>query len=123
MQKLTSKEEEVLRMIWQLKACAPKDVQALYADPKPHINTVAQSFQALERKGYLKHTQQGRGYIYEPVVWSEDYGRNGLKEIIKEFFEGSYKKAVSSLVSEENIDEAELIAFLEHLKSQQQNDN
>ena len=41
MQKLTTKEEEVLRMIWQLKACAPKDVQALYADPKPHINTVA----------------------------------------------------------------------------------
>lgn len=107
-------------MIWQLKACAPKDVQALYTDPKPHINTVAQSFQALERKGYLKHTPKGRGYIYEPLIGPEDYGRNGLKEIIKEFFEGSYKKAVSSLVHEEKINEAELIAFLEQLKSERE---
>ncbi len=116
MQKLTAKEEEVLRLIWQLGTCTPKEVQALYDEPLPHINTVAQSFQSLERKGYLKHTPKGRGYIYEAVISPEGYGRNGLKDIIRDFFEGSYKKAVHSLMQDEHFDEAELWAFLEELK-------
>jgi predicted transcriptional regulator len=116
MQKLTAKEEEVLRLIWQLGTCTPKEVQALYNEPLPHINTVAQSFQSLERKGYLKHTPKGRGYIYEAVISPEGYGRNGLKDIIRDFFEGSYKKAVHSLMQDEHFDEAELWAFLEELK-------
>lgn len=120
MQKLTAKEEEVLRLIWQAGTCTPKDVQALYDEPLPHINTVAQSFQALERKGYLKHTPKGRGYIYEAIVGSEDYGRNSLKDIIRDFFEGSYKKAVKSLVQEEYFDEAELWAFIEELKRERE---
>ena len=116
MQKLTAKEEEVLRLIWQLGTCTPKEVQALYDEPLPHINTVAQSFQSLERKGYLKHTPKGRGYIYEAVISPEGYGRNGLKDIIRDFFEGSYKKAVHLLMQDEHFDEAELWAFLEELK-------
>ena len=116
MQKLTAKEEEVLRLIWQLGTCTPKEVQALYNEPLPHINTVAQSFQSLERKGYLKHTPKERGYIYEAVISPEGYGRNGLKDIIRDFFEGSYKKAVHSLMQDEHFDEAELWAFLEELK-------
>ena len=116
MQKLTAKEEEVLRLIWQLGTCTPKEVQALYDEPLPHINTVAQSFQSLERKGYLKHTPKGRGYIYEAVISPEGYGRNGLKDIIRDFFEGSYKKAVHSQMQDEHFDEDELWAFLEELK-------
>ena len=53
--RLTSKEEEVMEMIWQLGTCAPKDVLAIYPEPKPHINTVATMFQSLEKKGYLTH--------------------------------------------------------------------
>ena len=30
MYKLTTKEEEIMERIWQLGACTPKDVQALY---------------------------------------------------------------------------------------------
>ena len=39
--KLTAKEEEVMEKIWQIGNCAPKDVLALYEEPKPHINTIA----------------------------------------------------------------------------------
>ena len=50
--KLTAKEEEVMEKIWQIGNCAPKDVLALYEEPKPHINTIATMFQMLEKKGY-----------------------------------------------------------------------
>ena len=41
MKKITAKEDEVMEMIWQIGNCTPRDVYALYPDPKPHINTIA----------------------------------------------------------------------------------
>ena len=64
MQKLTGKEEEVLELMWQLGECAPKDIVAQYPEPQPHVNTIATMVQSLERKGYVGHRPQGRGFIY-----------------------------------------------------------
>ena len=71
MTKLTEKEEEVMALIWKIGPCAPKDVLALYDEPRPNINTVAMSFEALEKKGYLTHRPHGRGFIYEPTLVHE----------------------------------------------------
>ena len=75
MNKLTTKEEEVMEKIWKLGPCAPKDVQAIYEEPVPHINTIATVFQILERKGFLTHEPKGRGYIYIPAISKEEYGK------------------------------------------------
>ena len=60
MEKLTSKEEEVMELIWQLGQCAPKDVATLYPEPRPSANAIAQIFQALEKKEYLAHERMNR---------------------------------------------------------------
>ena len=41
MEKLTSKEEEVMELIWQLGQCSPKDVASLYPEPRPSANAIA----------------------------------------------------------------------------------
>ncbi len=113
MYKLTAKEEEVMERIWQLGVCAPKDVQALYADEeRPHINSVANVFQALEKKEYLRHRQRGRGYIYEPIVTKKEYGRAKLSNFVDRYFGGSYLDVVSSFVTDEKLTEEELMVFL-----------
>lgn len=116
MEKLTNKEEEVMEYIWQLGPCSPKDVLALFPDPRPHINTVATMFQSLERKGYLTHKAQGRGYIYEPTVEQRAYGKGKLHSFVDRYFGNSYMNVVSALVQEEKVSQEELIAFLEELK-------
>ena len=55
MMKLTVKEEEVMEKIWQLGECTPRDVLALYEEPQPLITSISNTFQALERKGFLTH--------------------------------------------------------------------
>lgn len=114
--KLTSKEEEVMEMIWELGECSPKDVLSIYPEPKPHINTVATMFQSLERKGYLSHKAQGRGYVYVPVVLKREYGKNKLQTFVNRYFGNSYLNVVSALVQEEKVSEQELIDFLAELK-------
>lgn len=116
MDKLTEKEEEVMELIWQTGPCAPKDVQAAYPYPKPHINTVATMFQSLEKKGYLSHRTSGRGYIYTPIVEKEAYGSNKLDAFINRHFGKSYMKVVSAFVREEKVTEEELAEFLKNLK-------
>ena len=116
MEKLTRKEEEVLELMWQLGECAPKDIVARYEDPKPHVNTIATMVQSLERKAYVSHRPQGRGYIYFPIVKQADYGRSKLGNFVNRYFKHSYIELVSSLVAEEKVTEQELLDFLEDLK-------
>lgn len=116
MNKLTTKEEEVMERIWQLGPCAPKDVQATYSEPVPHINTIATVFQILERKGFLTHEPKGRGYIYSAAVSQEEYGRTKLGGFVDRYFKHSYMELVSSLVSEEKVTEQELLDYLQKLR-------
>ena len=115
MQKLTQKEEEVMEYIWQLGSAAPKEVLALYEDPKPNINTVATSFQSLEKKGYLRHEAEGRGFRYFPLVAQEDYGKGKFKTFVSRYFSGSYKQLISAFVKDENVSREELIELLDDL--------
>ena len=105
-----------MEKIWELGECSPKDVLSIYPEPKPHINTVATMFQSLERKGYLSHKSQGRGYVYVPVVLQREYGKNKLQTFVNRYFGNSYLNVVSALVQEEKVSEQELIDFLAELK-------
>ncbi|MBR1932745.1 MAG: BlaI/MecI/CopY family transcriptional regulator [Prevotella sp.] len=116
MQKLTGKEEEVMELIWQLGECAPKDLVACYDEPRPHVNTIATMVQSLERKGFVGHRPQGRGYIYFPLVKQEEYGRSKLGGFVDRYFKHSYIELVSSLVQDEKVSEQELLDFLNELK-------
>ena len=117
LERLTYKEEEVMEYIWQIGQCTPKDVVALYPEPKPHISTISTMFQILERKGYLTHEAKGRGYIYQPAVEQRSYGRGKLQSFVSRYFGNSYMNVVSALVQEEKVSQEELMAFLEKLKT------
>ena len=116
MEKLTSKEEEVMELIWQLGQCAPKEVSSLYPKPQPSANAIAQVFQALEKKGYLTHEPKGRGFVYRPIVDKQAYGRGRLSSVINHFFSDSYMSVVSALMQEEKVTEADLLQYLADLK-------
>ena len=120
MNKLTTKEEEVMEKIWQLGPCAPKDVQATYEEPVPHINTIATVFQILERKGFLTHEPKGRGYIYNAVIDQSEYGRSKLGLFVDRYFKQSYIKLVETLVEDEKISEQELLDYLHELRNTKQ---
>lgn len=115
MQKLTQKEEEVMEFIWQLGSAAPKDVLALYDDPKPSVNTIATSFQSLEKKGYLRHEAEGRGFRYFPLVEQKDYGKDKFQSFVSRYFSGSYKQLISAFVKDENVSREELMELLDDL--------
>jgi len=52
----------------------------------------------LEEKGHLKHVEQGRKYIYSPVVARDKARRSALRNLLHTFFDGSVEQAVTSLL-------------------------
>ena len=118
--KLTPKEEEVLLKIYEMERfCAPKDVRALYEEPRPNINAVSNTFQSLEKKGYLTHRTAGRGYLYMPTVPREEFGQSKIGQLVTRLFDGSYLNVVNRFVSESKVSREELLGLLDELEKKQ----
>jgi predicted transcriptional regulator len=108
MEKLTNKEEEILHVLWKLKKGFVKDVVFKLPDPKPHYNTISTIIRKMEEKGYIKYIAYGKTHEYYPVITKEEYRKNYMNKTITNYFEDSYKNAVSFFAKEEKISIEEL---------------
>ena len=103
MKKLTRKEEEIMNHFWDKGAMFVRELLDLYAEPKPHFNTLSTMVRTLEANGYVTHKAYGNSYQYYPIVSREDYAGSSFKGIVSSYFNNSYLNAVSALVKEEKI--------------------
>jgi predicted transcriptional regulator len=108
MEKLTNKEEEIMRVLWDLKQAFVKEVLAELPDPKPHYNTISTIVRNLEEKGYIRHEAFGKTHRYQPAVTREEYRKSFMQKTISNYFGNSYKNVVSFLAKEEKISVNEL---------------
>jgi BlaI family transcriptional regulator, penicillinase repressor len=116
MKKLTRKEEEVMKILWNLEKAFVKDIIAQYPDPKPHYNTISSLVRLLQEKGIVGYKQYGNTYEYFPLISKEDYRRPFMKQVIKDYFDNSYKNAVAFFVKEKGLSEEELEELIKMIK-------
>ena len=119
MQQLTKAEEQVMQALWQLEMAFLRDIVDAMPKPKPHQNTVATLLKILVEKEFVAIEVFGRQYRYSPIVAKEDYSGKRIKQLAKNYFEGSFSNVVSYLVKENNISVEELETLLKQIKKQQ----
>ena len=107
MQKLTSKEEEVMRALWKLKKAFVKEVIPELEETL-HYNTVSTLVRNLEEKDYVSYQAFGKTHQYFPLISQEEYSKSVVNSTAQKFFEGSYKNLVSFFAKEEKISTEEL---------------
>ena len=113
MEKLTNKEEEIMRILWQLKAAFVKEVMAEIPESGYHYNTVSTIIRNLEDKGYVGHKAYGKTHQYYPIVSKEEYRKQFMNMATRKFFDSSYKSVVSFFAKEEKISAEELREILD----------
>ena len=118
MQKLTNKEEELRQMFWKRGARFVKDIVGLYAEPRPHFNTISTMVRALEAKGFLDHEAFGNTYRYYPIISQEEFSKGVLGNVVNRYFENSYRQVVSALIEEEKISVEELQELIRKIQNQ-----
>ena len=52
----------------------------------------------LEKKGYVRHREEGVRYVYAPTVSKMRERRNALSRLVRTFFGGSTTEAVTALL-------------------------
>lgn len=103
MDRLTPQEKNVMLHVWQLNECAIKDVVDRMEDPKQPYTTVASIFNNLENKGYLTMRRFGNVKVYKPKISEASYKRHFLSDVVKSYFDNSYKELVSFFAKEQKV--------------------
>lgn len=119
MRSLTKAEEQVMQVLWKLEKAFLREVVEAMPNPKPHQNTVATLLKILAEKEFVGILVMNRHHQYYPLVGKEEYSKRSIKQLARNYFEGSFSNVVSFLVKENNISVEELEALLQQIKKQQ----
>lgn len=119
MKKLTRKEEEVMKILWNLKRAFVKDIIEEYDEPLPHYNTISSLVRLLQDKGIVGYKQYGNTYQYFPLMTKEEYRKTFMKQVVSDYFDNSYKSAVAFFVKEKGLSAEELEELVKMIKDQE----
>lgn len=114
---LTKAEEQVMQYLWDLEKAFLKDILEQFPEPKPHTNTVSTILKVLKEKNFVDYNVFGRQHEYFPMISKEKYSGKSIKSLVKNYFEGSYKNAVSFLVEKNEMSVEDLEFLLNELKN------
>ena len=93
---LTRREREIMDAIFALgNRASAEDIRARLVNP-PGDSSVRVMLARLEKKGHLKHQQEGLRYLYSATTSPAVAKRNALRQYLRTFFGGSLRKAASS---------------------------
>ena len=106
--KLTNREREIMTLYWKNGPMFVRELLEFYDEPRPHFNTLSTMVRTLEKHGFLGHKQYGSTYQYYPLVSEQEFGKQSIAGMVKNYFKGSYMNVVSSFVSDEKISVGEL---------------
>jgi predicted transcriptional regulator len=65
----------------------------------PSYSAVRALLRILERKGHVRHEEEGRAYVYLPVVRRDAARQSALSHLLKTFFDNSAEQAVAALLA------------------------
>ena len=116
MKELTQKEEEIMERMWEHGPMQVRELQALYPEPQPHVNTLATFIKILEEKGFLGHKVLTARCFAR--ISRDEYRGGLLRGVVNKFFGQSYLSAVSALVKSEQISLDELKELIREVEEQ-----
>jgi predicted transcriptional regulator len=94
---LSKRERQIMDAIYQKKSATAKEVMERVPSP-PSYSTVRKLLNILERKGFLKHIQDGIRYIYFPKIPHKKAMRSAVRQLMETYFDNSVEEAMAALI-------------------------
>jgi predicted transcriptional regulator len=108
---LTRREREIMNAVFSLgNRASAEEIRARLPDP-PGDSSVRVMLARLERKGHLKHQQDGVRYLYSATTSPAVAKRTALQQYVQTFFGGSLRQMLTALVTEASWTDEELDAL------------
>jgi predicted transcriptional regulator len=91
-------------------------LDSLTQKPALAYNSVLTTIRVLERKGYVKHSKDGRAHVYAPQVGRKEATRSEIRHLVGRFFRNSHEQLVLNILEDRGIEAEELDRLREMLE-------
>ncbi|MFN2450308.1 MAG: BlaI/MecI/CopY family transcriptional regulator [Candidatus Baltobacteraceae bacterium] len=83
---LTEAELRLMDVLWQKGRATVAEVNEALPPPPLAYNTILTTMRILEQKGYVNHQEEGRAYVYQPLVQRDDAANSAVGQLVQRFF-------------------------------------
>jgi len=97
---LSRRERQIMDAVYRLGEASAAEVARALPD-QPAYNAVRVTLGILEKKGFLRHRQDGPRYVYFPTIAREKAKHSAMKHVLRTFFQGSPSAAILALLGGE----------------------
>jgi BlaI family transcriptional regulator, penicillinase repressor len=105
---LTRREREIMNALFALgNRASAEQIRARLTNP-PSDSSVRVMLARLEKKGVLKHQQDGLRYLYSATISQATAKRTALQQLVHTFFGGSVPQMMTALVADASWSDEEL---------------
>lgn len=102
-------QHAIMRVLWnEGEATVSRVQEALEGDRDRALTTIATMLVKMEKKGIVAHRSEGRQFVYRALISETDVQRSMVGELTEMLFGGDVTALVSHLLTEQEIDSAEL---------------
>jgi len=111
---LGDRERQIMDALYRLGRATVSEVRAEIPDP-PTYSTVRTMLGKLERKGHIRHVEDGPRYAYLPTVPRRAVQTTALRRILRNLFDNSAERAVAAVLdlsqplTDEELDQLEAL--------------
>ena len=94
---LSRRERQIMEILFTLGRASGPDIQERLPD-QPSYSGVRTILRVLERKGHIRHVEEGLRYVYLPVMTREKAKKSAIDRLVATCFDGSVKAAAAAFV-------------------------
>ena len=98
-----------MRILWERGESLVSELVAAMPESTPLAYTsVLTTVRILEQKGYVRHRQEGRAFVYRPSVAEHEASRSEVRHVLHRFFGNSPERLLLTLLGDEDVSPDEL---------------
>ena len=106
---LTQAELRIMNVLWLKGAGTVQAIlESLSERPTLAYNSVLTTIRVLERKGYVKHSKDGRAHVYSALVGRKEASRSEIRHLVGRFFKDSHEQLVLNVLEDQGVESEEL---------------
>ena len=121
---LSRRERQIMEILFSMGRATGAEIQERLPD-KVSYSGVRTILRVLERKGHVRHIEEGLRYVYLPVVAQETAKRSAMERLVSTFFGGSIRAAAAAFLdpASTNLSKEDLLALEQMIRAAREEKN
>jgi predicted transcriptional regulator len=94
---LSRRERQIMDILFSMGRASGPEIQDRLPD-RVSYSGVRTILRVLERKGHVRHVEEGLRYVYTPIVARETAKKSAMERLVATFFGGSMRAAAAAFL-------------------------